>query len=266
MDFTIKKYLELLAFIRISGYAIQTMEDFLSSPESHVIVIRHDVDERPANALLIARAEYRSGIESTFYFRIGKISNDPDVIKQIAGMGHEIGYHYEDYSSCNGDHKKAARQFQKHLGYFRRFYPVRTVCMHGSSMSDFDNRNFWRHYSLEEFGLIGEPYLSIDYSDVLYLTDTARNWDGGKYSIRDCVENGLRVEGIKKTEDIIDRLEKKELPNKIVLQSHTLWTDALPEWIWLEVRELTRNRLKNILQHSPGLKKAALNLIRKYSN
>ena len=266
MDFTLKKYIELVSTIIESDYTPQNMSMFIGSSVPRVIVFRHDIDERPANALRMAEAEQRAGICSTFYFRIGKISNSPQIIKAIADMGHEIGYHYEDFAACQGDHRKAAYRFKCNLAYFRQFYPVKTVCMHGSSMSDFDNKDFWNHYDLSDFGLIGEPYLSIDYSDVLYLTDTARTWDGGRYNIRDYVENGLRVEGIKKTEDIIDLLRKNELPNKIILQSHTLWTDALPEWIWLEFRELTRNRLKKVLQHHPGMKKAALNLIRKYSN
>jgi len=254
MDFTIKKYNELLAAVRISNYAVQTMEDFLSSPDPRVIVLRHDVDERPKNALQIAQAEYQSGIRSTFYFRIGRISNDPIVIKKIAEMGHEIGYHYEDLATCYGDHEKAARQFQEHLEYFRKFYPVKTVCMHGSSMSHFDNRDLWSHCSLNDFSLIGEVYLTIDYADILYITDTARRWDGDKYSIRDIVKSNSGKPAFSNTDDIIFRLKTGDMPKQIFLQSHTLWTDHWSEWFWLELREFIRNRCKVILQKSPFLK------------
>jgi len=266
MDFTIKKYNELLAAVRISGYAVQTMQEFLNSSESRVIVFRHDVDERPKNALKIAQAEFKAGIRSTYYFRIGRISNEPEIIKEIAGMGHEIGYHYEDFATCYGDHAKAARHFQEHLAYFRQFYPVRTVCMHGSSMSDFDNRDLWRHCSLNDFGLIGEPYLTIDYADILYLTDTARTWNGDKYSIRDSVGKKIKTPVFSKTDDIIDRLKTGDMPKKIILLSHTLWTDDWPEWVWLEAREFVRNRCKVVLQKSPFLKEQAFNLIQRHSN
>ena len=266
MDFTIKKYKELLASIKESDYAIQNMVGFMSAPAPRVIAFRHDVDERPANALQMAKAEQEAGICSTFYFRIGKISNNPEVIKSIADMGHEIGYHYEDFAACQGDVHKAAGQFKRNLAYFRQYYPVKTVCMHGSSMSDFDNRHFWNHCDLSDFGLIGEPYLSIDYSDVLYLTDTARTWDGGKYSIRDKVQKNYCVTGLGKTDDIIRRLKKNDLPDRIVLQSHTLWTDDLSEWMWLETREFVRNRLKRVLQHFPWMKNKALKAIQRYSN
>jgi hypothetical protein len=165
-----------------------------------------------------------------------------------------------------GEHQAAIKQFQENLVYFRQFYPVKSVCMHGSSMSGYDNRELWKHYTLEDFGLIGEPYLTIDYSDVLYLTDTARTWNGGKYSIRDSVNSSIRETGICKTDDIIKRLQVNDLPDKIILQSHTLWTDNLAEWVWLECREQIRNRLKVVLQRSPALKNMAYSMIQKYSN
>ncbi len=266
MDFTIKKYKTLLQAIKTSGYNTQTMETFMAGPCPQVIVLRHDVDERPENAVQLAMAEHREGIKATYYFRIVKISNNPDIIRKIAGMGHEIGYHYEDYAVCKGDPEKSINRFQHNLEYFRQYYPVKTVCMHGSSMSDFDNRDLWRHCSLKDFGLIGEPYLTIDYADILYLTDTARTWNGAKYSIRDSVKNNVKEPVFFKTDDIIERLKTGDIPGKIILQSHTLWTDDLPEWIWLEWRELIRNRLKVVCQKSPMLKKHASKLIHRYSN
>lgn len=266
MDFTVKKYEQLLQAIKASGYAIQNMATFMEDPAHRVIVLRHDVDERPENTLPLARAEYRLGIQSTYYFRVVRISNSPEVIKTIAGLGHEIGYHYEDYSSCKGGIETAIKQFQENLAYFRQFYPVKTVCMHGSSMSSFDNRDLWKHCALADFGLIGEPYLTIDYSDVLYLTDTARTWNGEKYSIRDGVHSRVGGAGICKTDDIIRRLQADDLPDKIILQSHTLWTDNMVEWLWLECRERIRNRLKVFLQRSPALKNMAYNMIQRYSN
>ena len=37
-------------------------------------------------------------------------------------------------------------------------------------------------------GIIGEPYLDTDFSQVFYLTDTGRRWDGYKVSVRDKIE------------------------------------------------------------------------------
>lgn len=265
MDFTIKKYKLLLTEAASKGYAFQTIEDHVKKPLDKVIVLRHDVDERPYNALQMARAEAELGIKATYYFRIVKISNRPDVIKEIVKLGHEIGYHYEDYSVANGKIDPAIIQFEANLKYFRKFYPVKTVCMHGSSMSEFDNRKLWDHIALGDFGLIAEPYLTIDYSEMLYLTDTGRRWDGAKYSVRDSVNNQLKM-SFKRTDDIIEAIKNESFPDRILLQSHTLWTDSLWQWLWLDVREQARNRLKIALVKVPLLRNLAYKIISRHSN
>lgn len=264
MDFTINQYKELLQILIDEKYSFQTFEDFFKKPNNKVVVLRHDVDERPHNALKLAQTEFELGIRATYYFRIVKISNHPYTIKKIAEMGHEIGYHYEDYSSSDGNLNKAIENFKNNLQYFREYYPVKTVCMHGSSMSDFDNRDMWKKYKLSDYGIIGEPYLSVDYSKILYLTDSGRCWDGGKYIVRDFVKNSFQF-SFHKTSDIIKALKNKELPNQIVLQSHTLWTDSFKEWLWLLIRERTRNRIKMLIIKSPMIKNISYKFIQSYS-
>lgn len=264
MDFTIKQYTKLLKSIQFTKFNFQTMEDFINNPLSKVIVLRHDVDERPYNALKLAQVEFKLGIKATYYFRILKISNNPEIIKKIVELGHEIGYHYEDYSSCYGNLSKAINQFSENLAYFRSYYPVKTVCMHGSSMSGYDNKIMWQDNKLSDYGIIGEPYLSIDYSKVLYLTDTGRCWNGGKYSVRDFVNDNYQF-SFHRTSNIIEALQNDRLPNQIILQSHTLWTDSIKEWLWLEIREKLRNNLKIIIVKMPMIKKLAYKFIQSYS-
>ena len=59
------------------------------------------MDRKPGNALVIAKIEKEIGIKASYYFRIVKESYDEDVIRQIAEMGHEIGYHYENLSEIS---------------------------------------------------------------------------------------------------------------------------------------------------------------------
>jgi len=59
------------------------------------------VDRKPGNALKMARLEDEMGIRATYFFRIVKESYDEDIIRQIAEMGHEIGYHYENLSEIS---------------------------------------------------------------------------------------------------------------------------------------------------------------------
>ena len=121
-DFTLKSYRSLLHALLQAGYRFLTFEEFLSQPkEAKTIVLRHDVDELAWNALEIARLENEMGVKATYYFRIVKQSNVPEVIVEIVSLGHEIGYHYEDLVLADGDEKKALDTFESHLAYFRNY-------------------------------------------------------------------------------------------------------------------------------------------------
>lgn len=61
-----------------------------------IIILRHDVDCLPHFALQTALIEHELGIKGTYYFRVVPESFDLKIMQKIAGLGHEIGYHYED--------------------------------------------------------------------------------------------------------------------------------------------------------------------------
>lgn len=249
-DFTLQAYKTLLLALRQAGYRFQTFEEFLTTPaDGKTVVLRHDVDELADNALALAQLEHSLGIRATYYFRIVKQSNRPDVIRRIVSLHHEIGYHYENLATAKGDMEKALTAFGEDLAYFRGYYPVRTVCMHGSSSSEYDNRLIWNHRNLSDYGLIGEPYLTVDFTKVFYLSDTGYAWDGGKYAVRDIVENhfGLRFHS---TQEIVDTLLSGAFPERAMILAHTLWTDNLGLWCWLHLREYLRNRVKQSARKS----------------
>ena len=244
MDFTIRKYRELVRTFVESGYQITTVLQYLETrPSGKILVLRHDVDEQPQNALKMAEAEKELGVNATYYFRRVSKSDHPDVIRKIAAMGHEIGYHYEDLTLSEGDIPKAIDSFAKNLEYFRQYNQVKTVCMHGSSSSRFDNREIWDHASLDDYGLIGEPYLSFDFNQVYYLTDTGYAWDGGKYAVRDKVDSAFAL-SFHRTDEVIEAVRKGQFPEQSLILAHTLWTDSLPLWTFLHLREFLRNRVK----------------------
>ena len=252
-DFTLTTYKSLILAFRQADYQFQTFEDAMTNPaEGKSVVMRHDVDELAWNALKMAQLENRLGIRATYFFRIVKQSNVPEVIRQIVALGHEVGYHYEDLSLTNGDEEEAMASFEKHLAYFRTFYPVRTVSMHGSSTSKYDNRLLWKCHKLADFGLVGEPYLSVDFDKVFYLTDTGYAWDGGKFATRDIVENhfGLRFHT---TQQIVEKIGEGDFPDKTLILAHTLWTVSVFQWNWLHFREFLRNNLKLWAKHNKGV-------------
>jgi hypothetical protein len=231
MDFTYRKYKFLLENISRAGYAFQTMEEFFSDPLEKVVILRHDVDSWPANALKMAEMEAEAGIRATYYFRKSPLSYNVKIMGRIASLGHEIGYHYEDLTSHRGDFIKAGRAFERNLKLFRNIYNVRTVAMHGKPLSGWDNLDFWKQYDFAQYGILGEPYLSIDFNKVLYLTDTGNCWDGYQYSIRDNVKSNY-IFPIHSSDDLVSHLETQLLPQQIMLNVHPArWNDNLLKWI-----------------------------------
>ena len=154
-DFSLDIYRELLETLQTKGYRLISYAEYLKGQRDNLqgakyVILRHDVDLKPQNSLRTAQIEHSLGAKATYYFRVGKESNDPQVIKAIAQLGHEIGYHYEDMSLCNGDVDKAYDHFTTWLAYFRQFYAVETICMHGAPTSKWDGKDLWKKYDYKK--------------------------------------------------------------------------------------------------------------------
>lgn len=256
-DFTPDMYRSLLCALQQAGYVFLSFEQYCLADKTELperfVILRHDVDKRPKQSLCIARLEHELDARATYYFRVGKESNDPDIIHKIAAMGHEIGYHYEDMSLCRGDAAKAEQHFAEWLQYFRQFYPVRTTCMHGAPQSRWDSKLLWQHCDYHDYGIIGEPYYDTDFSDVFYLTDTGRRWDGYKVSMRDKIPQyqdlwnaaGLTYHS---TTDILAAIEQNTLPRHIMITTHPQrWLEKPADWLYEAVRQSGVNIIKRIM-------------------
>lgn len=264
MDFTLIKYRELLNAFKDAGYKFVTFAQFLvDKPKGKYVILRHDVDELAENALAMAEIEKSLGIESTFFFRRVKQSDKPAIIRQIASLGMEIGYHYEDMSTAGGNIDAALTTFRSNLDYFRTYYPVKTVCMHGSSSSPYDNRDIWKYAKMQDFNLLGEPYLSVDFNKVYYMSDTGYSWDGGKYAVRDVVR-GPFTQKYHSSDGIMWALKKEEFPEQVMILAHTLWTDSMIQWGVLHIREFIRNRVKLKAGRNPFIKKIYSSIVKAY--
>jgi hypothetical protein len=244
-DYTLKIYTRLIHTILDKGYKTLSYEDYVTHNFSNekVYVLRHDVDYKPYNAVNTALIESAAGAKGTYYFRIIKETNVPDAIEKIARLGHEIGYHYEDLSLCNGNYEKSYEQFLENLAYFRKYYPVTTICMHGSPLSKWDNRLIWDKFSYRDSQVIAEPYFDTDFNKVLYITDTSRHWNASDISVRDKVD-GLKAT-IRSTEHLIEQLKTGKLPDHIMQNIHPhRWTDDYLGWS----KELIFQNLKNVVK------------------
>ncbi len=238
MDFTLSKYSELLDALKAYGFERLTL--------------RHDVDLKPVNSLRTAQMEAGKGMRSIYYFRAVPESWDEDIIKLIALLGHEIGYHYESLTTCNGDVDKAYEDFRRNLDALRAIVPVRSICMHGSPRSPFDSKDIWKKYDYHALGIESEPYLDTDFSQTFYLTDTGRRWDGYKVSVRDKIpqfqdmwnKRGLTFHS---TDDVIEGLRKGIIPKRMMLTTHPQrWNPFGLAWC----KELLLQSAKNIVKRA----------------
>lgn len=249
MDFTVTIYRQLLKSLQQASYRFITFDDFLKSDhsEDRVIILRHDVDLLPQNSLKFAEIQAEAGIKGTYYFRAVPQSWDENVIKKIADLGHEIGYHYECLTTCKGDFVKAMADFDRNLKALRELAPVSTICMHGSPMSKYDSKDLWKDYSYQGFDIIGEPYFDIDFQKTFYLTDTGRRWNGDKVSVRDKVDTSFKS-NYKKTQELIDSISQNQLPDQIMFTFHPQrWNDNLLIWTKELVLQNTKNIIKQML-------------------
>ena len=254
LDFTRKKYRQLLVSLQSTGYNFITYSDYCQGvrPERFVI-LRHDVDLLPYHSLATAKIEKELGIRAVYYFRAVPESWNEAVIKQIAEMEHEVGYHYESLTTCKGDVQKAYDDFGKNLERLRKLVPVSTICMHGSPRSPFDSKDIWKKYNYKALGIIGEPYLDSDFSQMLYLTDTGRRWDGYKVSVRDKIE-GFQEKWIAQgwsfhsTDDIILALNQNNLQDQLMITTHPQrWNARIDKWFIELLLQSIKNCAKRIL-------------------
>jgi len=277
LDFSLAKYKELCEVISKSRYTPLTIEKYLllkNKPEAFVI-IRHDVDSQPEYALKMARLENKFGITSSYYFRYIKSVFRKDIMEEIAGLGHEIGYHYEVLDKARGDFERAIEIFEEEINKFRRIYDITTIAPHGSPLmgslnatsipgicniikklirrenvfTRWDNRDLWKKYDFRDYGILGDAYLSIDFGNILYLSDTGRDWSS-KHKMKDLVRGSnfeQIIRRIRNTDDIINLIRAGNL-NMYILTHPNQWKETFGEWLnWLLFQHI-RNCGKTILK------------------
>lgn len=237
-----------------SCYGFQTISHYYTSKSKRMIFLRHDIDAKIEHALQFARIEKQLGIIGTYFFRTVPGLFDPDIIKQVHSLGHEIGYHYEDLATCDGDMKKAIKSFEKNLGKIRQIVPIKTICMHGSPRSKYDNRDLWKKYDYHKFDIIAEVYLDTDFRQINYYSDTGRRWDGERFAVRDKVIGGTDKKICRSTFDLIEAFKNNKLGENVMLTFHPQrWTNNPIFWITELIGQNVKNTVKYFLYNTGEL-------------
>lgn len=249
-DFSLRAYRFYLKLLIQSDAQFLTFEQYIQSDKASLerfVVLRHDVDRKPENALAMANVEAELGVCATYYFRLSTLNRR--VIKSIKELGHEVGFHYESLSDADGDFEEAYKLFVSGLKKFNGLTKVKTISMHGRPLKPYDNRDLWKTVKgkklLNELGILGEIYLCIDYKDIAYVNDTGRNWESNRSNRRDKVNSQVNADFISQDE-LIDFFKSPH--PQIVFQVHPeRWSDSNVEWTLQLLKDSVINSAKIIL-------------------
>jgi len=227
LDFTLNTYGLLLD--ALEGYKVYTVRRYLEEkPTQGFVILRHDVDRLPGNALRMAGVETGRGVSSTYYFRVGR-GLDMRAVGGVCHLGHEAGYHYEVLSKANGDRERAIVLFKEELALLRSACEVKTISRHGRPLSRFDNGVIWDESSFKPYGVLGDAGLSI--VGVPYYTDAGRSWDG-RNSIRDRAkpaEAYSRID-VRDSFDVIELLRSRTYDGLYLNIHPERWVGNAFEW------------------------------------
>lgn len=170
---------------RIVKLPVYTLIDFLelpTPPPSPFVLLRFDVDYRETHAIHMAHIAAQYELRGSFYFRHRAGTFDFRAIHAVAEAGHETGYHFETLDTCQGDFDRAAEQFATHIDILRGAgITVQTVAAHGSPpTAPTYQKNLdlliWQPELLAHTKLAGETTLSVDFGQVVYVSDAGWRW------------------------------------------------------------------------------------------
>ncbi|NBJ14100.1 MAG: PEGA domain-containing protein [Dehalobacter sp. 4CP] len=193
-----KNYEGFLDEIILFGYKpIRVMDYYNHAPiTKKTIVLRHDVDVSAEDALAMAKIEHLRGVKSTYYFRW--CTADPEVLKEVRALGHEVGLHYEtlaDYSlqyhlksaqDITSDVKQELRRRLKtEIVHFRQQYgEIYTIASHGAKENiRLGVTNYQAIMAGEnpyDYNIIGTAYGPIT-QHFTYMSDSGGIWEPFPY-------------------------------------------------------------------------------------
>ncbi len=68
MDFTIKAYHKLLISLQKQGFLFCSLVQFMQTPTLKMVILRHDIDRLPQNAVNTVQIENELNITGSYYF------------------------------------------------------------------------------------------------------------------------------------------------------------------------------------------------------
>jgi len=276
MLFTFNSYRRLLDLIAECGYGIYGIEQILTArrdgnlPDGNYVAIRHDVDYFPNRAIAMAKIEAEKKFAVTYYIRRRFFDADLESVRQIAGMGHQIGYHYEEVDTSQNapgnqiGHDAVEFFIGSLLDIDQLGFPIRSVCAHGNPLTDVDNRQVvhllrdqayieklsLRHDRAEiaekiSDRLVGDASIDITGNDFdLYIPDTGRF--NPKYNLKDRIDN-CPIAGLSNLDDLQRILTGGNYPRVYMNMHPDRWSGDIATWLFDFAFDTAKNTLKRFM-------------------
>lgn len=251
MAFWHKEYESMVEVLLGLDKPIGGVADFLNAPNNRRIILRHDVDRRPAHSCAMARLEHRMGVRSTYYFRANASGSFPTpAVRMIADLGHEVGYHYEDLSFCKGNREAAIARFSRNLESLRTLAPCVTVSMHGAPLSKHHNQDLLLSEDLERALLLGDAVASTESFVPYYLTDTGGRWLAAQTNLRDRVGEPWPAHALPNNIPAFRKFAAQAQQPLYISTHPERWGQTLPSYLRAETMDIAVNSIKLVIRRS----------------
>jgi hypothetical protein len=174
MNFTYSAYEEMLSLLKQQHYDICNYENYQRC--TRCVILRHDVDFSLEAALRFAELEYRNGVQSTYFILLSSFFYNPfykkanDIIKEIRGMGHEVGLHFDEARYPISNEEELAHYVEKEISIMSQGLDmeIKTVTMHRPSK--------WVLEKNVQFDTVINSYGQEFFYNFKYLSDSRMHW------------------------------------------------------------------------------------------
>lgn len=138
MDFTHSNYRQLLYQLKQNDYEIVNYHNW--EKKERCAILRHDIDYRVEDAIVLAKIEQECAVQSTYFVLISSdfynifSRKNRALIHELHMMGHEIGLHFDEmaYPEIAGNIERIREQILREIDLLQDIIgiTVTTVSMH----------------------------------------------------------------------------------------------------------------------------------------
>lgn len=264
--FLYNKWDEFCRQLKESGFnSIPACEVLEHRYNKQFVVLKHDVETKPKNALKLARIEEKYAQRGSYYVQAYLLNkyNNIKILKKIQNMGHEVTYHHDVMDSCNGDLKQAEQEFELNREKFEtNGFLVKTVCQHGNPIMNRvnynSNRDFFRSKEIElKHPNICDIMVNLKKrtnTDYIYISDAGYGWkiifDPETNDITNSDDKNISLKRLSESIDILNK------GNSLIISTHPhRWCSSFVYYQMRHTMFITVKRAIKLMTKIPFVKK-----------